>query len=294
MKDFVIYTVLVGDYDDIMQPKVIDPRFDYILYSNNYFKNSQIGIWQVRPIDIDLELDIKRLSRYPKTHPETLLADYKASLYIDANVQIMDQWVYDRFCQLFCDNIEYAGIHLVLTGRDCIYDHSFDMCQSLLEHDFVAVRQCNQLYMNGFPAHFGLNENNIIYRKHSERMKNVDEEWWDWIIRCSSRDQFSYMYCLWKYEIPLNYFLPKGEDARNGSHFKLVKHDARPFVLKTKIVNRSLFERLRIKCRRFNTGKSLSTWSKIYKSKHPIALLYYSSIKEIIVNIPRLIKTLVR
>ncbi len=291
MKDFVVYTVLVGDYDNIMQPVVVDDRFDYILFSND-IKSANIGIWSVKSIPTDVARDSKRLSRYPKSHPETMLADYKASLYIDANIQIQDQWVYDRFVELYKHNIEYAGIKLVITGRDCIYEHSFDMCLWLVEHDYVAIRQCHELYKRGFPRHFGLNENNIIYRIHNEKMKAADEEWWQWIMNYSSRDQFSYMYCLWKHNIPLNFFLHEGEDARNSGHFLLVEHDARPHVIKTKIIKRSLFERLRIKSMRVDMERSKKRWLKIYRSNHPVTRLYLDSIFRIIRNIPQIVQSI--
>ena len=294
MNKFVIYTVLVGDYDDIMQPTVVDGRFEYLLFTNNFHDGQNVGVWKVRALPNDLCLDNKRLSRYPKTHPSILLSEYVASLYIDANIQIVDSWVYSRFIELYEANVEHAGVRLVLTGRDCIYEHTFDMCQSLLEHDYVAIHQCSELYKRGFPAHFGLNENNIIFRRHTEQIKKVDEEWWQWIINFSSRDQFSYMYCLWKYHIPLNYFLPIGEDARNGNHFRLVKHDSRAFVLKTKVVRRSIFERLRIKSRRFDVEQSLINWSIIYKSKYPILHLYCLSLKEIITNLHNLLKAAIQ
>lgn len=45
MKKFVIYSVLVGNYDDVLQPAVIDDRFDYILFSNDINENNMgVGI----------------------------------------------------------------------------------------------------------------------------------------------------------------------------------------------------------------------------------------------------------
>lgn len=289
MKDFVIYTVLVGDYDDIMQPVVIDDRFDYVLFSND-IKSENIGVWSVKPIPNVIEGDSKRLSRYPKTHPETMLSDYKASLYIDANIQIQDQWVYDRFVELYNDKVEFAGVKLVLTGRDCIYDHAYDMCLWLVEHDYNAIRHCHELYKHGFPRHFGMNENNIIFRIHTEKMKETDEEWWQWIINFSNRDQFSYMYCLWKYQIPLNYFMPEGEDAHNSSHFHWVWHDVRPHVMKTKAVKRGLFERLRMKSKSLDNERNLKRWHSLYKSSFPIFMLYVDGIFTIIRSLPQLAK----
>lgn len=289
MKDFVVYTVLVGDYDDIMQPVVVDDRFDYVLYSNDIDSDS-MGVWSVRPIPNVIEGDSKRLSRYPKTHPEAMLSDYKASLYIDANIQIQDQWVYDRFVELYNNQVEFAGVKLVLTGRDCIYDHAYDMCLWLVEHDYNAIRHCHELYKRGFPRHFGMNENNIIFRIHTERMKATDKEWWQWILNSSNRDQFSYMYCIWKHQIPLHYFLPEGEDARNSSHFHLEKHDARPYVLKIKVVKRGLFERLRMKSKSLDNERNLRRWHSLYKFSNPVLMLYLDGFFTIIRALPQLVK----
>lgn len=293
VKEFVVYTVLVGGYDDVLQPAVIDERFDYILFSND-IKESCVGVWHVRQIPEVVKDDNKRLSRYPKTHPETMLSDSKASLYIDANIQIVDQWVYDRFVELYIQGIEYAGIKLVLTGRDCIYEHSFDMCQNLLEHDYIAIKQCHHLYELGFPRHYGLNENNVIFRIHTAKMQAVDVEWWDWIVNYSSRDQFSYMYCLWKHNVELNYFLPEGEDTRTSDHFRLIDHDGRINVIKTKVIKRSPIEKLRIKSKSFDTERHRNRWLAFCESRHPVTRLYLDGFITILTSIPRLFKLMIR
>lgn len=242
MNRYVVYTVLTGGYEGVLQPIVTDERFDYILFSND-FDEGRIGVWQIRQIPLVVEeKDNKRLSRFPKSHPETLLSDYKASLYIDANIQIADKWVYDRFVELAEQNIDHAGIKLLATGRDDIYRHAYDMCVMRAENDMNAIRQCHSLYKKGFPEHWGLNENNIIFRTHSELMKNVDEEWWWWIKNYSYRDQFSYMYCLWKYGVKRVYFLPEGLDAHNNNFFVFTHHNNIGTVSSKKWVNTGFFE----------------------------------------------------
>lgn len=289
MKKIAVYTVLTGGYDDLLQPKVIDDRFDYILFSND-FKESTCGVWNIKSIPNVIQGDNKRLSRYPKSHPEEMLSDYEASLYIDANIQIASTWVYDRFVELYEKGVEYAGIKLVLTGHDCIYDHAFEMCQFLVEHESNAIRQCHELYKRGFPRHFGLNENNVIFRRHTDRMKLVDEEWWWWIKNYSFRDQFSYMYCLWKYQIPLVYFLPHGYDTRNCDHFNLIKHDGNTNVIKVKIVKRGWWEKIRVKCKSFDKERSLQRWHSIYRSPYYSTLLHVDGIITVIKNLPFLVK----
>jgi hypothetical protein len=292
MKKFAVYTVITNNYDELLQPKVVDDRFDYILFSDE--KREDLGVWTFRPIPVVVKGDAKRLSRYPKTHPETLLAEYAASLYIDANIQIQDQWVYDRFVELYGRNVEYAGIKLVLTGRDCIYDHAYDMCQWFLEHFQTALRQCHRLYVSGFPAHYGLNENNIIFRSNTEKMKQTDEQWWKWIQEYSWRDQFSYMYCLWHNQVELNYFLPEGEDARNGRHFLLIYHDGKENVQASKLVRRSLLRRVLVKCNSLAPDKALARWTMSYRSSAPVLCYYAQSLAALLVSTPALIAALLK
>lgn len=287
MNKFVIYTVITGGYEDVLQPLSVDDRFDYILFTDKV-KSETEGAWVVRQIPEDLNLDHIRLSRYPKSHPVSMLHEYSASLYIDANIQIKDDWIYSRFIELVEENVCYAGIKLVVTGRDCIYDHTFDMCLAHVEHDYVAIKQCKELYKRNFPRHFGLNENNMIFRMHTDPIKKLDEEWWHWITHYSRRDQFSFMYCLWKNNIPINYILPEGEDSRNSSHFNFKVHNTNPIVSKRKTVKTGLLEKLRIVTLSVNPQKGLEIWTRSYKSSSPVSTLYFLSFFEMIKSIPAL------
>lgn len=274
---FVIYTVMAGKYGTIHQPLVIDDRFDYILFSNDYTEK-EIGIWKIHPIPQVVRNDNRRLSRYPKTHPETLLKDYQASLYIDANIQIADTWVYERFIECFEKKYDTAGIQLVLTGRDCIYRHAYDMCTMRAEHDYIAINQCHIMMKKGFPEHFGLNENNIIFRTHSKKMKQVDEEWWWWITHYSFRDQFSYMYCFWKYNINRQLFLPVGEDSHNSKHFIFHQHNEIEDVSRKKWIHCGLFEWLRNQSRhqsKHNYDKYCEHWVSLCKTSNPQLALFF-------------------
>lgn len=289
-KKYVIYTVLTGGYEDILQPIVIDKRFDYVLFSNDYGNERNIGVWKIQKIPLVVDSrDNKRLSRYPKTHPEELLQDYESSLYIDANIRIADKWVYDRVVELTESHIEHAGIKLLITGRDDIYRHSYDMCVMRAEHDMTAIRQCHELYKKGFPEHWGLNENNIIFRTHTELMRKVDEEWWWWIVNYSFRDQFSYMFCLWKYDIKRVYFLTEGLDAHNSKNFTFTQHNNSRIVSSKKWVKTSFFETRRNSNRNLSKEKYdcyCEQWVKICKMHHPTIILFMWGIFAEIFNFP--------
>lgn len=237
---------MTGGYNDILQPLVVDDRFDYILFSNDFLAKN-IGVWQLRPIPDVVDLnDNKRLSRYPKSHPDEMLSEYDASLYIDANIQIAEKGIYERIIELYDQGVIYAGIKLNISNRDCIYDHALDICMMGVEHDYVAVNQCHELYKHGFPRHYGLNENNVMYRRHCAEMKVVNEEWWWWITNYSFRDQFSFMYCLWKYHIPNVYLLPPEHDTRTSPFFNFIQHNTNVVVKKRKFIKKGLWEKWRI------------------------------------------------
>ena len=98
MKRYVIYSALVGNYDEILQPLVEDERFDFVLFTDIITKD-RVGVWQVRPIEYHND-DNTRICRYVKTHPEILLPDYAVSVWIDSNIQIIDGFIYDRIIAL--------------------------------------------------------------------------------------------------------------------------------------------------------------------------------------------------
>ena len=129
MKKFVVYSAIIGSYDNISQPTVIDDRFDYILFSND-FSEQNIGIWQIRPIKYHNDIQTK-IARWVKTHPEKLLPEYKCSLWIDANIDINAADIYKRVIYLYNNNILISSmVHL---KRNCIYDEMITVLKSKLE-----------------------------------------------------------------------------------------------------------------------------------------------------------------
>ena len=246
MKDFVIYTVLTGgEYDKILQPEVVDDRFDYILFTDNT-DASAIGIWQVRSIPY-FNADTTRLSRYPKMHPNDLLKEYKASLYIDANIQIMQQRIYDRIIELYDQQIDWAGAAHPLQ-RDCIYDEIYAFYG--LDYEKTLMRWGHRLRQENFPRHFGLFENNVIYRRHNQTTKAINDLWWQTYDANSRRDQLSLFYAFWKISgTKKALILSEGENARNSDTFKTIAHQPIAKNANRREVKTSFLGHARNRCR---------------------------------------------
>lgn len=220
MKRYVIYSAVVGGYDNILQPLVLDERFDFVLFSND-ITDAQVGVWQVRPIQYS-NLDSTRICRYVKTHPEELLPEYEVSIWMDSNVQILTSYLYERAVELDGQDILVSSMsHLF---HCCIYEEAFALMQMRIERESVVLKWCSYLRKEDYPVNNGLCETNVLFRKHNEKISAVDAYWWECIEGNSRRDQLSFNYVLWKKNVPCHYMLGEGKCVRNSEHFGIVKH----------------------------------------------------------------------
>lgn len=243
MRKFVVYSVLTGGYDNIIQPLVVDDRFDYILYTDNVTSLSK-GVWSVRKIPYE-HWDKTRQSRYPKMHPNMLLAEYCASLYIDANIQIVDKTIYDRFIELYYRGVDWSSFKH--SYRDCIYDEAYVAYG--LDTEENILRWCHRLRKESYPRHYGLYENGLIYRIHNEKTLSINNQWWELYDHYTRRDQLTLCYVLWKdSEINIEYFLG-GESIWNTTTLHIYKHHINSNNIGGRIVRKSFLEHFRNRCR---------------------------------------------
>ena len=156
----VIYTCIVDGYDELRQPLAVDPDFDYICFSNDY-QQIKVGVWEIRPIPYSSK-DKTRLSRFVKLMPHKALPEYEISIWMDANVQITGPEFYSAVEKAISDG------HLISQVPhpffDCVYDDMRAISIMARVPFFKVYRQYRYLRKEGFPEHFGMFENNIIFR----------------------------------------------------------------------------------------------------------------------------------
>lgn len=236
MNKKVIYTCLVGNYDDLLQPLVVDDSFDYICFSND-IKEEKIGVWQIRPIPYENK-DKARLSRYVKLLPHNVLEEYDWSLWIDANIQIVGKELYKILVEKITLGNEIYQVNHCIPPCDCTYEE-IKYAFLLGRCPFIkSVQQYCYLKRSGLPAHWGLYENNIILRKHnSPLVRNISEEWWNEYMIYTKRDQFSLMYVYWKNNYKPELLLLRNQNTRNVNfltwniHIKDKKHSLKKSIL---------------------------------------------------------------
>lgn len=219
-KKYAIYTAMVGGYDEIKQPKVVDDRFDYILFSND-IKEDRVGAWQVRPICYHNDIQTK-IARYIKTHPEELLPDYDFTVWIDSNIRILTPFVYERTVQLYSESIQIASMNHL--ERNCIYDEAFTVLDYQIEYESVILDWCHFLRKKNYPKDNGLFETGVMYRINNNQIKHLDDLWWYYIDNYSKRDQLSFNFVLWETNTYSNYILPPTINIGNSIDFGLLVH----------------------------------------------------------------------
>ncbi|MBO4626180.1 MAG: DUF616 domain-containing protein [Alphaproteobacteria bacterium] len=194
----VVYTVMTGNYDNIITHRYLNPEYDYICFTDNaeLLANGH-SVWQIKPLPF-CDGDNATNSRFPKLNPHIALPKYDNSIYVDANVSIVSKHIFH-----ICEKSNQKILIPRHPDRDCIYDETKAVYESNKDTHAAIFGICDLLRLNGYSRKLGLTENNIIYRRHNDKkVIMVDSMWWNMFIKKSHRDQLTFGYVLWKNKIP--------------------------------------------------------------------------------------------
>lgn len=222
MNDKVIYTCLVGEYDDLAEPSIVYDNFDYICFVGHKTENTHKGIWEIRYIPFECP-DQTRLSRFPKINPHLVLKEYKYSIYIDANIIIVDDFLQKRVNELIQSGAIWAQVRHPFLNN--IYEDIIRCVKMAKEKISVLRSQYKFLKNEGYPEDYVLYENNVLFREHNNsNVIAISEAWWTQYMMISKRDQQSLCYILWKKNFKSDLILPKEYNVRNHPGFRLNTH----------------------------------------------------------------------
>ena len=204
-----IYTCITNRYDNLFVHTYINNDWDYICFTDDkYLIDAKVyGNWIIKPLynyGINGNLDNTRINRWHKLHPHVILEDYDYSLYVDANIDIKTSYIFECV-----DKVRGKNIDLSIPPhfeKDCIYDEADTVIKVKLDNEDIVRKQIKLFREEGFPEHYGLTENSIIYRNHNNnRIISIMEEWWHFVENYSKRDQLSLFYILWKNNMQMEY-----------------------------------------------------------------------------------------
>lgn len=194
-KKVVVYTCVIGNYDNIASPYVITPNVDYIIFSDN---DVQVPGWRTVKVSLPYKgIDNPTLvNRYIKMHPLEVLPEYDYVMYVDGKVHIISD-----ISSLFDACINKTGIAMHRhVSRNNIYNEIKACIVYGKGNPEKLNEQATKYQQEGFPDDYGLLEATIIVydiKNHNQYM--ICNSWWDEFTRSESfRDQISLPYVLWK------------------------------------------------------------------------------------------------
>jgi MoaA/NifB/PqqE/SkfB family radical SAM enzyme/quercetin dioxygenase-like cupin family protein len=221
MKKIVVYTVITNNYDKLRNPSYIDQDVDYVCLTEQrvWFSLINNTVWQIKPLPRYRCDDVRR-QRRAKILPHRFFPEYEYSVYVDGNIHIIGD-----VTQVLKRHGDPKILSFKHPDRDCIYAEG-DECIALGKDEPATISgQLNQYRSEGYPAHGGLIEGNVLIRRHNDaEVKKVMEDWWQEVTTKSRRDQLSFNYVIWKNNS--RYRVMGDENARGNSNvFRLVGSD---------------------------------------------------------------------
>lgn len=202
-----VYTVITGDYDKLWDPTVINPNWDYYLFTDAPEKFDS-KIWKIVPIDNPEGLSPVLLQRKVKIMPYVFLADYDYTIYVDGKLRIdgdLQKYIdiYAKKCSMLC--IPHPSRQKLEEEAEAIILLNKSTSEKIL-------KQIGHYRKEGYSDQRIMPETCLLVRSNrDERLIKTMRDWWEEILRWTHRDQLSIGYCCWKndydYDISMVYLL---------------------------------------------------------------------------------------
>lgn len=200
----VIYTSLTKGYDNLLQPDIVRPDYDYICFSND-LGEADIGVWKIRKIPY-ANSSGTRLTRYPKLNPHLVLPEYETSIWVDANI-VINEAMYLRADQLLSEGAICAMC--AHSKRTSVYQEAEALLYQGFGEPLLVFLQAKYMLETGFSDPPRLPVCSLIFRKHlNQKVVEFSSVWWEQYTRFSCRDQMSVNYSLAHAGVELSEFLP--------------------------------------------------------------------------------------
>lgn len=225
MEKIAIYTCIIGAYDDLQQPIVLDAGFDFICFVGYGEKHpARDGAWEIRELPLSAVSGVATLdARWAKMHPHELLPDYDCCVWIDGNIALLDGSLYQAARDKAASDVQFSGVPH--PDRDCTYAEARKCFDMKYLTAWGLLRVWAFLTLHGLPRHAGLMESNLVFRRHLDpAVVAFDEKWWGYVRDLSKRDQLSLMPTLRKSGLSWDDRLLDGRNTRNHPGFKYLLH----------------------------------------------------------------------
>ncbi|ADK83321.1 glycosyltransferase domain-containing protein [Sediminispirochaeta smaragdinae] len=189
----VVYTAIFDNYDRLRPIKFHTAHCDFVCFTTCDKRKKYQG-WTLIPFSDD-RFDAVMRNRFLKIHPHVVLGQYEKSLYIDGNIELLQDPSRLLDTILLQERIA-APQHRM---KNCAYEEG-EYCIKINKAPQKDVLDQLAYYeAAGFPRNWGLTENNLLMRRHNDpAVIKLMDCWWEQLQRWSKRDQICFPFCQWQ------------------------------------------------------------------------------------------------
>lgn len=242
----VVYTAIIGNIDPLYPalPNAMG-KADFVCFTDK--QRLESGIWEYdglsehpviksvgyRPITqrtweqeiVGTEYGGRLTARYYKVLPHRHFPDADVSIWVDGNVRfrVSPETLVKNHLPKGVDLASFAH-----PDRSCLYEEAEFCIQKRKGKRAAIVDQVNHYKEDGMPSKFMLAETKCVIRRHTSKMVDFNELWWEQLSDYSVRDQISLPYVMWKTGIRMNTIPGRvaypGWPGEHNTQFWMAKH----------------------------------------------------------------------
>ncbi len=220
----VVYTALVGDYDELKIPECLNPEIDYVCFTDKYYAG--YNPWEIRYPDY-FNSDPTRVARYYKLNPHVLFPDYDIAIWVDANFLILKGNDFKELIQKHTNSGKIISL-AKHPFRNCVYEEAESCIRMSKDNNERLLNQVSKYKEDGMPANFGLSETGVLISNPANKQTSLFfTAWWKQLLTFSKRDQISFPYVIFKLNERYNILFDDNFNYRTDSvYFKYFMHSA--------------------------------------------------------------------
>jgi len=212
-----ILTAITRDKPAGLSDPVLGPAHEGVDYFAFVDKPFPCNVWNQIQLPNFSNIDQwtgRRNAKYPKVLGSYILPGYDFYIWQDSYMEtrIPPKIIIENF---LCENADIALFKH--PDRDCVYDE-MNFVKQINYDNHSVIDECINFYRTrGYPEKNGMFELSAFVYRNNEKVRLFMLSWWEMIAKFSSRDQCTFPYLMWKYNLKYNLF-PGTARPNNGGN----------------------------------------------------------------------------
>ncbi len=209
--DIVVYTASFGSRADaIREPTCIENDVKFVAFVDDPTKFSSDSVWEYRPPVYYHDVP-RRQARWHKCLSHLLFNDAEYTLWIDANFQLQQSISEIIKKYLAAEGArpgaaKYDICTFKHPWRNCIYGEATTCISVGMDKKEIITAQMDRYRQEKYPKDNGLAATMQVLRRQVSTVNQMNDLWWDEILKGSQRDQLSFDYACWRHHLAYGHF----------------------------------------------------------------------------------------